>query len=325
MSYDVTKLTQLGHLKSLAEKVAAECATKTELAALSTRVDEIVSTGGEPNVLVGVKVNGTALSIAEKMVDILIATGTGNGTLAVNKVDVPIKGLAALAYKAQVSKTDLDSALQAVIDAKAAQTDLDAAEVKIASIQSTLTTLQGSGEGSIDKAIDDAINEFATKVSDDDVVNSFKELVDWVAQHGSEASEMSAGIQENKTAIATLKTYVGTLPEAATSQNVVAYIAEAITKLNIGQYATTAAMNAALANKVDKVDGSRLMTNDEGTKLSGIAAGATKVAKSETNGNVKINDVETVVYTLPSDVVRGQIATTPEVTEMLNEVFAAQE
>lgn len=325
MSYDVTKLTQLGHLKSLAEKVAAECATKTELAALSTRVDEIVSTGGEPNVLVGVKVNGTALSIAEKMVDILIATGTGNGTLAVNKVDVPIKGLAALAYKAQVSKTDLDSALQAVIDAKAAQTDLDAAEVKIAAIQSTLTTLQGSGEGSIDKAIDDAINEFATKVSDDDVVNSFKELVDWVAQHGSEASEMSAGIQENKTAIQTLKTYVGTLPEEATSQNVVAYIAEAITKLNIGQYATTTAMNAALANKVDKVDGSRLMTNAEGTKLSGIAAGATKVAKSNTNGNVKINDVETVVYTLPSDVVHGQIATSPEVTEMLNEVFAAQE
>ena len=325
MSYDVTKLTQLGHLKSLAEKVAAECATKTELAALSTRVDEIVSTGGEPNVLVGVKVNGTALSIAEKMVDILIATGTGNGTLAVNKVDVPIKGLAALAYKAQVSKTDLDSALQAVIDAKAAQTDLDAAEVNIASIQSTLTTLQGSGEGSLEKAIDDAINEFATNVSDDDVVNSFKELVDWVAQHGSEASEMSAGIQENKTAIQTLKTYVGTLPEEATSQNVVAYIAEAITKLNIGQYATTTAMNAALANKVGKSDGSRLMTNVEGTKLSGIAAGATKVAKSDTNGNVKINDVETVVYTLPSDVVRGQIATTPEVTEMLNEVFAAQE
>ena len=259
------------------------------------------------------------------MVNILIATGTGNGTLAVNNVDVPIKGLAALAYKAQVSEADLDSALQAVIDAKAAQTDLDAAEVNIASIQSTLTTLQGSGEGSIEKAIDDAINEFATNVSDDDVVNSFKELVDWVAQHGSEASEMSAGIQENKTAIQTLKTYVGTLPEEATSQNVVAYIAEAITKLNIGQYATTTAMNAALANKVDKVEGSRLMTNDEGTKLSGIAAGATKVAKSNTNGNVKINDVETVVYTLPSDVVHGQIATSPEVTEMLNEVFAAQE
>ena len=318
MSYDVTKLTQLAHLKSLAEKVAAECATKTELQALSSKVDGLVSAGGEANVLEGVKVNGTALSIAEKMVDILIASGTTNGTISVNNADVAVKGLAALAYKAQVSQSDLDSALNAVIAAKAEQS-------AVTSLQGEITTLKGSGEGSVKKAIDDAINQFATNVSDDDVVNSFKELVDWVAQHGSEASEMSAGIQENKTAIQTLKTYVGTLPEEATSQNVVAYIAEAITKLNIGQYATTTAMNAALANKVDKVEGSRLMTNDEGTKLSGIAAGATKVAKSDTNGNVKINDVETVVYTLPSDVVRGQIATSPEVTEMLNEVFAAQE
>ena len=324
MSYDVTKLTQLGHLKSLAEKVAAECATKTELAALSTRVDEIVSTGGEPNVLVGVKVNGTALSIAEKMVDILIATGTGNGTLAVNKVDVPIKGLAALAYKAQVSKTDLDSALQAVIDAKAAQTDLDAAEVKIASIQSTLTTLQGSGEGSIEKAIDDAINEFATNVSDDDVVNSFKELVDWAAEHGSEAAEMSAGIQENKTAIQGIKTLIGSLPEEAVSDNVVDYIAEAIAAIGIGDYVKSSTMTTELAKKVDKVEGSRLMTNDEGTKLSGIAANATKVEKSNTNGNVKINGSEIVVYTLPGDVVRGSIASGSEVSEMLNEVFAAQ-
>ena len=318
MSYDVTKLTQLAHLKSLAEKVAAECATKTELQALSSKIDGLVSAGGEANVLEGVKVNGTALSIAEKMVDILIASGTTNGTISVNNADVAVKGLAALAYKAQVSQSDLDSALNAVIAAKAEQS-------AVTSLQGEITTLKGSGEGSVKKAIDDAINQFATNVSDDDVVNSFKELVDWVAQHGSEASEMSAGIQENKTAIQTLKTYVGTLPEEATSQNVVAYIAEAITKLNIGQYATTTAMNAALANKVDKAEGSRLMTNDEGTKLSGIAAGATKVAKSDTNGNVKINDVETVVYTLPSDVVRGQIATTPEVTEMLNEVFAAQE
>ena len=40
MSYDVTKLTQLAHLKSLAEKVAAECATKTELQALSSKIED---------------------------------------------------------------------------------------------------------------------------------------------------------------------------------------------------------------------------------------------------------------------------------------------
>lgn len=286
MSYDVTKLTQLAHLKSLAEKVAAECATKTELQALSSKIDGLVSAGGEANVLEGVKVNGTALSIAEKMVDILIASGTTNGTISVNNADVAVKGLAALAYKAQVSQSDLDSALNAVIAAKAEQS-------AVTSLQGEITTLKGSGEGSVQKAIDDAINQFATNVSDDDVVNSFKELVDWAAEHGSEAAEMSAGIQENKNAVQEINASIET-------------------------------MNTEIAKKVDKVEGSRLMTNDEGTKLSGIAANATKVEKSNTNGNVKINGSEIVVYTLPGDVVRGSIASGSEVSEMLNEVFAAQ-
>ena len=286
MSYDVTKLTQLAHLKSLAEKVAAECATKTELQALSSKVDGLVSSGGEANVLEGVKVNGTALSIAEKMVDLVIASGTTNGTISVNNADVAVKGLAALAYKAQVSQSDLDSALNAVIAAKAEQS-------AVTSLQGEITTLKGSGEGSVKKAIDDAINQFATNVSDDDVVNSFKELVDWAAEHGSEAAEMSAGIQENKNAVQEINASIET-------------------------------MNTEIAKKVDKVEGSRLMTNDEGTKLSGIAANATKVEKSNTNGNVKINGSEIVVYTLPGDVVRGSIASGSEVSEMLNEVFAAQ-
>ena len=139
MSYDVTKLTQLAHLKSLAEKVAAECATKTELQALSSKVDGLVSAGGEANVLEGVKVNGTALSIAEKMVDLVIASGTTNGTILVNNADVAVKGLAALAYKAQVSQSDLDSALNAVIAAKAEQS-------AVTSLQGEITTLKGSGE-----------------------------------------------------------------------------------------------------------------------------------------------------------------------------------
>ena len=286
MSYDVTKLTQLAHLKSLAEKVAAECATKTELQALSSKIDGLVSSGGEANVLEGVKVNGTALSIAEKMVDLVIASGTTNGTISVNNADVAVKGLAALAYKAQVSQSDLDSALNAVIAAKAEQS-------AVTSLQGEITTLKGSGEGSVKKAIDDAINQFATNVSDDDVVNSFKELVDWAAEHGSEAAEMSAGIQENKNAVQEINASIET-------------------------------MNTEIAKKVDKVEGSRLMTNDEGTKLSGIAANATKVEKSNTNGNVKINGSEIVVYTLPGDVVRGSIASGSEVSEMLNEIFAAQ-
>ena len=196
------------------------------------------------------------------------------------------------------------------------------------------------------------------------MVNSYKELIDWVATHGPEATQMAGDISANKTAIANLKTLVGTLPEGATSTTVVAYITEAINALSIGDYAKTTIttaladyaktsdVNTSLAKKADKVakatnghfagldadgnltdsgkaagdfvaaeDGKRLMTDAEGTKLGNIAEGATKVEASKTNGNVMINDTEVTVYTEPTDVVHGAIATDTEVTEMLNEVF----
>lgn len=355
MAYDTSKLTKLAALKALAQKVQSSYALQKDLTALSERVNDLVTAGGEPNKLEGIKVNGALLTLTDKIADILIQESTANGNISVNNVDVPIHGLAALAYKSEVSENDLASTLKAILDAKAKQADLD--------------TLTGTGEGSISKMIDAAINKFATDVTDDNVVNSYKELIDWVATHGPEATQMASGISENKTAIANLKTLVGTLPEGATSTTVVAYITEAINALSIGDYAktteVTAAINTALAayaktsdvnanlaQKADKVAnatnghfagldangnltdsgkkasdfvaaeaGKRLMTNAEGTKLGGIAEGATKVEASTTNGNVKINGTEVTVYTEPADVVHGAIATDTEVTEMLNEVF----
>lgn len=355
MAYDTSKLTKLAALKALAQKVQSSYALQKDLTALSERVNDLVTAGGEPNKLEGIKVNGALLTLTDKIADILIQESTANGNISVNNVDVPIHGLAALAYKSEVSESDLASTLKAILDAKAKQADLD--------------TLTGTGEGSISKMIDAAINKFATDVTDDNVVNSYKELIDWVATHGPEATQMASGISENKTAIANLKTLVGTLPEGATSTTVVAYITEAINALSIGDYAktteVTAAINTALAayaktsdvntslaQKADKVAnatnghfagldangnltdsgkkasdfvaaeaGKRLMTDAEGAKLGGIAEGATKVEASTTNGNVKINGTETRVYTEPTDVVHGAIATDTEVTEMLNEVF----
>ena len=337
MAYDTSKLTKLAALKALAQKVQSDYALKKDLTALSNKVDGLIATGGEPNTLEGIKVNGTLLALVDKIADILINESTANGNISVNNIDVPIHGLAALAYKSEVGEGDLAAALKAVIDAKAKQSDLD--------------ILTGNGEGSINKKIDAAINKFATDVTDDNVVNSYKELIDWVAQHGPEATEMASGISENKTAIANLKTLVGTLPEGATSTTVVAYITEAINAA-LADYAKTSDVNTGLGKKADKVanatagnfagldvngnltdsgkkasdfvaaeDGKRLMTNAEGTKLSGIAEGATKVEASTTNGKVKINGTEVTVYTEPADVVHGAIATDTEVTEMLNEVF----
>lgn len=94
--------------------------------------------------------------------------------------------------------------------------------------------------------------------------------------------------------------------------------------VDLSPFAKTTDMNAQLAKKVNIEAGKRLMTEAEAQKLAGIAAGATatRVEKSSTNGNVRVNGSELVVYTLPGDVVKGAIAADSEVSEMLVAVFA---
>lgn len=56
------------------------------------------------------------------------------------------------------------------------------------------------------------------------------------------------------------------------------------------------------SNNEYKVLSDNNYSDAEKTKLSGISAEAKKVEASATNGNIKIDNVETVVYTLPADV-----------------------
>jgi hypothetical protein len=65
--------------------------------------------------------------------------------------------------------------------------------------------------------------------------------------------------------------------------------------------ATFADIPEAVATVVGETDGSKgLMSAEDKTKLDAVKPGATKVEASETNGNIKIDDVETNVYTHPS-------------------------
>ena len=71
----------------------------------------------------------------------------------------------------------------------------------------------------------------------------------------------------------------------------------------------------ANAAELDKIaTGDKAKWDATSTKVDGIAEGATKAEASTTEGNIKINGVETPVVT---------IATDAEVTEMLTEVFGA--
>lgn len=224
----MSKHTTLEQMKLLAQR------TKGEISKVESKS------------LVGVKVNGVALAIADKMVDILIASGATNGTLSVAGKDVAVTGLAALAYKAQISEADLDAALKAVLDGKASGADL--------------ATLIGKDAGKSARAI--ANEELAAQLIPEgaqEALDTLTEIAQWIQDHPNDASAMNA----------------------------------AITKLNgivagIGgdedEYAT---VMAAIEGKITAA-------------LKDIASGATKVEKSEVNGNIKINGQETVVYTHPA-------------------------
>lgn len=123
-------------------------------------------------------------------------------------------------------------------------------------------------DGSVDKKVADAINEFSTKISDDSTVNTFKELIDYAAAHQDEYSTLSGDVQKNTTAIATLN------GDGAGSVN--KKVADAI---------------AAIDKYVEKHGTDRLITEAEGAKLEGIAEGAqVNVIES-----IKVNDVAQTV------------------------------
>ena len=327
MAYNTEKLVKLAALKALAEKVNDGFATQKEVEALSGRVDDLVVAGGEPNVLNGVKVNGAALSIAEKMVDILIAAGSANGTLAVNGTDVAVKGLAALAYKTQVSESDLDSALTAVLAAKAAKADVD--------------TLIGSDTGKSVRTI--ANEELAAQLVPEDAkesLDTLTEIAQWIQQHPDDAATMNAAITKLNGIVAGIG---GEEDDYAT------VIAAIEGKISAAQSAIYAAITAGDTNGHLKVNGTDVTVYTHPThtpKASGLYK-VTVDAEGHVSATEAVAKTDITALGIPAqdttytDVTAGGasglmsgadktkldgliVADDSEVTEMLGEVFAQQ-
>lgn len=308
MPYTETKLTNLGHLKDLAARIKSEM-TKNE------------------NVIESVKVNGVALAIAQKAVDILIATGTANGTLAVNGANIAVKGLAALAYKAQVSESDLDSALTAVLAAKAAKADVD--------------TLIGSDTGKSVRTI--ANEELAAQLipeSAQESLDTLAEIAAWIQEHPDDAATMNAAITKLNGIVAGIG---GEEDDYAT------VIAAIEGKISAAQSAIYAAITAGDTNGHLKVNGTDVTVYTHPThtpKASGLYK-VTVDAEGHVSATEAVAKTDITALGIPAqdttytDVTAGGasglmsgadktkldgliVADDSEVTEMLGEVFAQQ-
>ena len=151
-----------------------------------------------------------------------------------------------LAAKDQVAEADLESTLAAKINGKADQTTVD--------------TLVGADTGKSVRTI--ANEELAAQLIPEgaqESLNTLQEIAQWIQDHPDDAAAMN-------TAIEALETKVDT-----GEQTVSAYVAAAIAALNIGDYATAAALTA-VADRVTTLEGAS-HTHANKAELDKIADG----------------------------------------------------
>lgn len=147
---------------------------------------EGIEAGAQVNKLEGVQVDGTDLSISGKKVNINLATpiadavsaakGELNGTIT--GVDNRLKAVEGDYLKA-ADKTEINGTITAL-------------DGRVAANEGAITVLNGEGEGSVKKAVADAVAGVVASAPED--FDTLKEVADWIASDTTGAAKMQADI-----------------------------------------------------------------------------------------------------------------------------------
>lgn len=327
------KLTTLEQLKSSLQTTKSYIDTQD--AALSGRIDAVVAdveglitTGGEANILEGVKVNGQALAITDKMVDIVIEAGKENGTIDVNGAAVAVTGLAALAYKANISEADLDEALKASIAAKATNADLEALTVRVTTAEGEITEIKGDIESlqnagyqnaeQVQTAIQAAIaasgHAHFEKVDAVPSVEDAEENVLYLVMNETTGHYDIYALVSGKVELIDDTTV--DMSNYSTTEQMNAAISAAVDALNIGDYAKAADLLAA----IDRIAAVEAKFNDYYTKGEVDA----ELAKKMNVADMGTYATDEEAAAAASAAVAAATASDEEVSNAVNEVFGVQ-
>lgn len=246
------KLITLEQFGMLAAKVKAEDdVLGTKIAEIVEDIEGIVATGGEANVLEGVKVNGQALAITDKMVDLLIEAGSENGTINVNGAAVAVTGLQNLAFKAEISEAELSEALKASIAAKATNADLEALTVRVTTAEGAIEEIKGAGyqtEAQVQTLIQTAIaasgHAHFEKVDAVPSADTAEENVMYLVMNAETGHYDIYALVSGKVELIDDTTV--DMSNYSTTEQMNAAIEAAVTALNIGDYAKAADLLAAI-------------------------------------------------------------------------------
>lgn len=168
-------------------------------------------------------------------------------------------------------------------------------KASVAANKASIDVLNGTGDGSVKKAVSDAVAKIVADAPE--AYDTLKEISDWISTHASDAAGMNSQINTNKEDINKLKTLIGTLPETATSKDIVGYIAEYVSKAladsDLSQYAKAEDLTAAVG-RISALEG-KVTTAEESIKKNAedIVAINKKLVTDEANIEALQTDMAT--------------------------------
>ena len=302
MSYDINKLTKLGHLKELANKIKSDYATKAELQAIQIPEYSVAKQAtAEAGFLSTYYLTKDGAQVGEKInipKDFLVNSAD---IKTVETADTPYEG-------AQVGDLYIDFVINSksaddtashvylpvneLVDAYTGGNGIEVSAQNLISAKIDTANANGLGVTAAGFKLDVATASTAGAMSAAD-----KAKLDGIAEGANNYTHPAHTAHESGL-------YKVTVDAQGHVSGAEAATKEDITGLGIPAQDTTYEKATAEA------DG--LMSKEHFSKVEGVAAGATKVEASTTPGNIKVNGTETPVVT---------IATDDEVAEMLAEVF----
>ena len=263
-----------------------------EIDTLQSEMDAVEKKAADNEAAIGV-LNGdasTAGSVAKAIADALAAYST------TEQMNTAINTAKEAAIK---HADDLDKAMDERVDVLEAAIAADGAvDTKIKNAIDALDVTDTAVAGKYVSAVNEVDGKVViTRADLPDYTETYAAKV-----HGHEIADVNgladAIVDAKKAgtdAATALETYKGTNDEAVQKN------ADDIAAIKDGATVDSFAdVEAELAKKVDKVEGKSLIADTEIARLAAMSDGANKVEASTTNGNIKIDGVETVVYTHPT-------------------------
>ena len=328
------KLVTLSQLKSGLESAkgyidAKDTVLSDQIAAAVSSIETL-----DAAALRGMKVNGSLLTVTDKIAELLIESGTENGTINVNGVALAIPGLKKLAFLDEITEDEFSDALKVSFAAKAEKADLNALGVRVTDIENAgyqtaeqvetiaKAAVAASGHAKFMEAESDPTAEGF--VAEDNVMYL------WPAEDGDGYSIYGKVGEE-------MKLFGHTkvdLSAYSTTEQMNAAISAAIEALKIGDYAKledlTAAVDriteleTALANVYTKEQADEKFT-DEG-EAQAIAENAASAAEeaAKSHADTKASEAETNAKNYADAQIAAATASDEDVTAAVTEVFSSE-